>query len=158
MYFSADFYKKRAEFFKNGSFKLIFSHYCNSTVKIDIYILRRAKALFLLYFLLKLGHAVKMCPQKAVFLYIKIIKNEHSRVALITQIMKTYNIDMSDIISEEEMRELIKNSKSNKTGVRWVSAQIENRMFEFLRENGVGDIRIIEKTEPEKAKEDEFFF
>ena len=90
--------------------------------------------------------------------YIKIIKNEHSRVALITQIMKTYNIDMSDIISEEEMRELIKSSKSNKTGVRWVSAQIENRMFEFLRENGVGDIRIIEKTEPEKAKEDEFFF
>lgn len=90
--------------------------------------------------------------------YIKIIHNAHSRVTMIAEIMKTYNIDMTDIISEEEMRELIKSSKSNKTGVRWVSAQIENRMFEFLRETGVGDIRLIEKTEPEKAKEDEFFF
>ena len=65
--------------------------------------------------------------------YIAIIRNEHSRVSKIAKVLMEYGIDISDLVSDEEMKALIKRSKDNRTGVRWVSAQIENIAMEYFR-------------------------
>lgn len=69
--------------------------------------------------------------------YIKIIKNPHSRVGMITQILKQHGVDVSDVISDEALRKLIATSRNNKTGVRWVSAQIERNLLEKIRKGGL---------------------
>ena len=69
--------------------------------------------------------------------YINIIRGPHSRVARIAQILESYGLDVADLISDEELKALIASSKSNRTGVRWVSAQVESRLLEAIREEGL---------------------
>lgn len=69
--------------------------------------------------------------------YIDIVRGPHSRVAQIEQVLKTYGVEISDLISTEEIRKLVTASKNNKTGVRWVSAQVESRLLEAIREGGL---------------------
>ena len=69
--------------------------------------------------------------------YLNIIRSSHSRVAAIEKVLMQYGIQTSDVISLEELRDLISKSKSNRTGVRWVSAQVESRLLEAIREQGL---------------------
>lgn len=107
--------------------------------------------------------------------YIQIIHNPHSRVSTIINILKEFGVDPSRLLNDDEMKGLIQRSRSNKTGVRWVSAQIENKMLASIRDGGIGELMI---TDPEQQtlqpineqskigneavngndKEDEFFF
>jgi ATP-dependent Clp protease ATP-binding subunit ClpX len=73
--------------------------------------------------------------------YMDIIYSPHSRVSQIQNILKRYGTAFSDLISEEELHTLISTSKSNKTGVRWVSAQVENRLLNAIREQGLFSAR-----------------
>ena len=69
--------------------------------------------------------------------YVQIIYNPFSRVSLIIDTFKEFGIDLSGMVSENEIRALIKRSKSNRTGVRWVSSQVENKMLSVIRELGI---------------------
>lgn len=65
--------------------------------------------------------------------YLRILKNKYSRVSMIKETLIEYGIDPSDAISDDEIGALIKTSKNNRTGVRWVSSMVEGRMLEYLR-------------------------
>lgn len=69
--------------------------------------------------------------------YLDIIRGPHSRVTQIARILERYGVEVADLISDEELKKMIATSKSNKTGVRWVSAQVESRMLEAIREKGL---------------------
>ena len=69
--------------------------------------------------------------------YWDIIRGPHSRVAAIEQVLKQYGTQVTDVISHEELRQMVATSKSNRTGVRWVSAQVENRLLEAIHEHGL---------------------
>ena len=69
--------------------------------------------------------------------YMNIIRGKYSRVAVIEGVLRQYGIHVADVISQEELREIIEASKANRTGVRWVSAQVENRLLEAIREQGL---------------------
>lgn len=69
--------------------------------------------------------------------YLDIIRGPHSRVALMERILKQYGADISDVISTEELREMVAATRSNRTGVRWVAAQVENRLLEAIRQQGL---------------------
>lgn len=79
--------------------------------------------------------------------YVAIIKNEHSRFSKIAKVLQGYGVDISDLVSDDEIKELIKRSKENRTGVRWVSAQIENVAMDYLR---TCDIRNLMYAKAEK--------
>ena len=92
--------------------------------------------------------------------YIQIIHNPFSRVAMIINTFKELGIDVDGILQEDDIKELIKRSKTNKTGVRWVSAQIESRMLAAIQYTGVGNIPELDKPEEmennlENNKDDE---
>lgn len=69
--------------------------------------------------------------------YVDIIQGPHSRVAQLSQVLRGYGIEAEDVISRQELLELVASSKSNQTGVRWVSAQVENRLLEAIYEQGL---------------------
>ena len=69
--------------------------------------------------------------------YLGIIRGPHSRVALIEQVLEQYGVRFSDVISDEEILALVATSKHNCTGVRWVSAQVETRLLEAIRQQGL---------------------
>lgn len=69
--------------------------------------------------------------------YMDIIYSPHSRVSQIQNTLRRYGAVSSDLISDEELHTLISTSRSNKTGVRWVSAQVENRLLNAIREQGI---------------------
>lgn len=69
--------------------------------------------------------------------YMNIIRGKYSRVAVIEGVLRQYGILVADVISTEELRKMIETSKANRTGVRWVSAQVENRLLEAIREQGL---------------------
>lgn len=69
--------------------------------------------------------------------YLDIIRGPHSRVAQLEQVLRSYGIPVSQVISPEELTALVRNSKSNHTGVRWVSAQVESRLLEAIHEQGL---------------------
>lgn len=70
--------------------------------------------------------------------YLEIIRNPNSRVSQIEKVLKQYGVQIADVLSDEELHTLISTSKSNRTGVRWVSAQVEGRLLETLRGEGLG--------------------
>lgn len=70
--------------------------------------------------------------------YLEIIRNPNSRVSQIEKVLKSYGTDIADVLSDEELRRLIAASKTNRTGVRWVSAQVEGRLLESIRRKGLG--------------------
>lgn len=69
--------------------------------------------------------------------YVQIISNPHSRVATIINVLKQYGLEVQDVITAEEIVDLVAHSKKNRLGVRWVSAQIENKLLSLIRECGV---------------------
>lgn len=69
--------------------------------------------------------------------YLDILHGPHSRVTQLTQVLGTYGIGVSDVISKEALLELVSSSKSNHTGVRWVSAQVESRLLEAIYDQGL---------------------
>lgn len=69
--------------------------------------------------------------------YLNIICGPNSRVAMIKDILKSYGTEVSDLISPEEIRKLVATSQTNQTGVRWVSAQVETRLLEAIRQDGL---------------------
>ena len=69
--------------------------------------------------------------------YMEIIRNPNSRVSQIEKVLKQYGVQITDVISNEELRSLIAASKGNRTGVRWVSAQVESRLLESIRGKGL---------------------
>lgn len=69
--------------------------------------------------------------------YLEIIRGPHSRVAQIGTVLAKYGITVSDIISDRELLEMVATSKSNRTGVRWVSAQVETRLLNAIRKIGL---------------------
>lgn len=78
--------------------------------------------------------ASKPLPDSA---YLDIIRGPHSRVAQLEQVLRFYGINVSEVISAEELTELVRTSKCNHTGVRWVSAQVESRLLEAIYEQGI---------------------
>lgn len=86
-----------------------------------------------------LGRIAVKCATKALdaAAYLDILRGPHSRVALIEQVLKQYGIHIHDVISDEEILNLVETSRNNRTGVRWVSAQVENRLLEAIREQGL---------------------
>lgn len=69
--------------------------------------------------------------------YISILKNPHSRLSSLIGVVEQYGIQVEDILSKEKIIELIETSKSNRTGFRWMSAQVENMVLDCLREQGL---------------------
>ena len=69
--------------------------------------------------------------------YVQIISNPHSRVATIINVLQQYGLEVQDVISSKEVVDLITHSKKNRLGVRWVSAQLENKLLSRIRECGI---------------------
>ena len=69
--------------------------------------------------------------------YLDIIYAPHSRVSQIQQVLEQYGIQASAVISAEEIQHLVASSKNNKTGVRWVCAQVETQLLEAIRTQGL---------------------
>ena len=93
--------------------------------------------------------------------YMRIIRGPHSRVTKLEEILRRYGANVSGVISDQELRAMIAASKHNKTGVRWVSAQIENRLLETIRENGLPIQTPVKEEDPfglKAAVGDSFFF
>lgn len=88
--------------------------------------------------------------------YMNIICGPNSRVALIRGILESYGMEVCDLISPEELRKLVATTKTNQTGVRWVSAQVENRLLEAIRQEGIfperkqTPVRQKQRQDPEK--------
>mgnify|MGYP003319249209 CR=1 FL=1 len=77
--------------------------------------------------------------------YINIIRNPHSRVSTMRRSLVMAGVAVPEI-TDEEIKELIGTTKKNKTGVRWVSAQIENKMLQNIRKTGIGKKKQQEET------------
>ena len=69
--------------------------------------------------------------------YLDIIRGPHSRVTQLSSVLAQYGVNVSGIISDGEILSLIAQSKHCRTGVRWVAAQVENRILERIREDGL---------------------
>lgn len=69
--------------------------------------------------------------------YLQILKNSHSRVSKLLDVLKLCGIEEAQVLSDEEILNLISRSKNNRTGFRWVSAQVENRILDVIRTIGV---------------------
>lgn len=69
--------------------------------------------------------------------YLQIIRGPKSRVAQIGNVLSQYGISLLDVISDSEILDMISASKNNKTGVRWVSAQVESRLLKAIRDVGL---------------------
>lgn len=86
-----------------------------------------------------LGRIAVKCATKALDAktYLDILRGPHSRVALIEQVLEQYGIHIQNVISDEEILNLVETSRNNRTGVRWVSAQVENRLLDAIRQKGL---------------------
>lgn len=69
--------------------------------------------------------------------YVAIIKNPHSRVSKIINVLKENGVKIDNIVTDEIIKGLIKQARTNKTGARWVSAQVENQILSLIYENGI---------------------
>lgn len=85
------------------------------------------------------GRIAVKCASKALpdSAYLDILRGPHSRVGQLEQVLESYGISVSQVISSEELIKLVRTSKSNHTGVRWVSAQVESRLLEAIYEKGL---------------------
>ena len=63
------------------------------------------------------------------------------------RVLAEYDIQVDDVFSKETIMRLIKQSRTNRTGFRWVSAQIENLILESIREEGVQCVEPVEVFE-----------
>ena len=86
-----------------------------------------------------LGRIAAKCATKALDAgaYLNIIRGPHSRVAALAQVLEMYGVRLGDILSDEDILALVETSKNNRTGVRWVSAQVETLLLDAIREHGL---------------------
>ena len=105
------------------------------------------------------GRISKKCTAKTLSDddYIKIIKNSNSRVSKLLDVLRQYGAHVEGFISDNEILQLIQTSKSNRTGVRWVSAQIEERILMQINEQGLKMLTHGQQTQQEKC-DDSFAF
>lgn len=68
--------------------------------------------------------------------YVKIINNPHSRVSTLRTVFRMHHHDAPEI-TDDDIRSLVNVSRANKTGVRWVSSQVENILLNSIRECGI---------------------
>ena len=87
--------------------------------------------------------------------YLQILKNPHGRVFKLLEVLKVCGMEVSLTFSNEEILDLISRSRNNRTGFRWVSSQVENRILEGIRTVGVilQDETMEELPEPEDEEE-----
>ena len=91
--------------------------------------------------------------------YLAIIRSPHSRVATLLQVLEDYGVASAEVLSDDEIRDLIATSKTNHTGFRWVSAQVESRILEVIRTQGVKEeIRNCDFCVKTDGGEEEFVF
>lgn len=69
--------------------------------------------------------------------YLDILQAPHSRVTQLQKVLQTYGIAAADVLNPDQLRALVRSSQVNHTGVRWVCAQVENRLLEAIREEGL---------------------
>lgn len=69
--------------------------------------------------------------------YLRIIKNDNSRVSKLLSVLKRYDANIESVISDDEILRLVQTSKVNRTGVRWVSSQVENLLLQQIYNNGI---------------------
>jgi len=69
--------------------------------------------------------------------YLDIIWGPYSRVTQLSKVLAIYGVDVAGEVTDGEILELIAQSKQCGTGVRWVAAQVENRILERIREKGL---------------------
>ena len=69
--------------------------------------------------------------------YLKILKNPHGRVSKLLEVLNAYGANVEQMLSDDEILELIERSKNNRTGFRWVSSQVESHILEAIRTIGV---------------------
>jgi hypothetical protein len=78
-------------------------------------------------------------------MYMRIILNPGSRVSVLKSVLQACGANVEQLLNAEQIRELITASRNNRTGVRWVAAQVEGRLLEGIREQG------LYHTEPQPA-------
>lgn len=64
--------------------------------------------------------------------YLKIIRNENSRVNELIFVLNQLGISTRRVLSDKKIMELAEQSQVNMLGVRWVSAQVESILLELL--------------------------
>ena len=64
--------------------------------------------------------------------YLKIIRNENSRVNELIFVLNQLGISTRRVLSDKKIMELSEQSQVNMLGVRWVSAQVESILLELL--------------------------
>lgn len=69
--------------------------------------------------------------------YLQILRSPHSRVSAIEQVLAQYGIQAADVLPREELLAMIAQSRNNRTGVRWVCSQVENRLLAAIRQQGL---------------------
>lgn len=69
--------------------------------------------------------------------YLRIVKNNNSRVSKLIDTLSKYGKSIENIIDDDAILELVKTSQANRTGVRWVSSQIENLIINEIHNNGI---------------------
>lgn len=79
--------------------------------------------------------------------YLTILQNSRGRVANMLRVLAEYDIQVDDVFSKETIMRFIEQSRTNRTGFRWVSAQIENLILESIREKGVQCVEPVEVFE-----------
>lgn len=91
--------------------------------------------------------------------YLAIIHSPHGRVATLLQVLEGYGVASAEAVSDEVIKELIATSQTNHTGFRWVSAQVESRILEVIRNQGVKEeIRNCDFCVKTDGGEEEFVF
>ena len=72
---------------------------------------------------------------------IAIVRNPHSRVSRIARTLESRGLPVAAVMSDAELEVLIRTARKNRTGMRWVSAQVESRLLESMRTQGLRPCR-----------------
>lgn len=70
-----------------------------------------------------------------------IIRSPHSRVSRIAKTLESRGLPVAAVMSDAELEVLIRTARKNRTGMRWVSAQVESRLLESMRTQGLRPCR-----------------
>lgn len=82
--------------------------------------------------------------------YLSIIKSQNSKVNTLIKELKKLGINATQVVDDNKIIELAERSQANKTGVRWVSAQVESELLELLLN---ADLRNKFKKKTKREKE-----
>lgn len=85
------------------------------------------------------GRIANKCTTRALKAedYLRIVKNSNSRVSKLLSVLNKYGTDIENAVSDEVILNLVSTSQANRTGVRWVSSQVESLILQHIYKNGV---------------------